>query len=127
MQRDDEFSLADGRTIRLESVCVSNWFLGYLEGTGAACSADVRRKWREKSELRGWQVVDMHGEILPPFQCVASFKSYRPVRILEWHYSYLDICWFVGSLDISLRNLIVNLLPHVDWEHRALDGSWDDL
>ena len=80
-----------------------------------------------KGGARGWQVIDPHGEILPELQCVASFKSYAPTRIPEWDYSYLDVCWFVESLDVNLRDLVASVLPYVDWEHRALDASWNDL
>jgi hypothetical protein len=64
MRQDEKFSLANGRTIHLESVRVSRTFLGYLEGSPESCSAGVRERWREKAELRGWQVIDPHGEIL---------------------------------------------------------------
>jgi hypothetical protein len=126
MQRDEDFTLAGGRRVSLQWVRVSRTFLEFVDGTPERCSAHVRAKWREKAELRGWQVIDPHGDVLPAFQCVASLKSDTPARIAEWHYSSLDVCWFVESVDVNLRELVANVLPHVDWEHRAIDGSGDD-
>jgi hypothetical protein len=125
MGDDEVFALADGRRIHLEWIRVSQTFLGFLIGSPQACSAYIREELRKKAEIRGWQVIDTHGDVLPRFQCVASLKSYKPVKM--WDYSYLDVCWFVERLDLSLRELFVQLLPHVDWDHRALDGSWNDL
>jgi hypothetical protein len=121
----DVFTLADNRIVRIEWLRISRTFLGFYEGTPSACSRGIREELRQKAELRGWQVIDSHGEVLPRFQCIASLMSHKPVR--TGHYSFLDVCWFVDSLDANIGELLVQLLPHVDWEQRALDGSWDNL
>jgi hypothetical protein len=125
MDEQDVFTLADGRKVHLEWIRISQTFLGFLEGSPSACSRHIREELRQKAELRGWQVIDTHGDVLPKFQCIASLKSHMPVR--TGGYSYLDLCWFVDGLDANVRELLAELLPCVDWEHRALDGSWDDL
>ncbi len=125
MDSDEVYALADGRQIHLDWIRVSRTFLGFMVGLPQACSTHIREELRQKAELRGWQVIDMHGEILPRFQCIASLTSYECVR--SGDYSYLDVFWFVDSLDVSLRGFVADVLPHVDWDHRALDGSWDDM
>jgi hypothetical protein len=126
LQRDDVFLLTNGRDVLLESLRVTGTFRNFLEGAPEVCSEVIRKGWREKEDLRGWQVVDLHGAILPPFQCTASFRSFRPTRVSEWDYSSLDVCWYVERLDVNLRDLVANVLPHVDWENRAIDGTYDD-
>src|SRR5258708_24431954 len=99
MDSDEVYALADGRQIHLDWIRVSRTFLGFMVGLPQACSTHIREELRQKAELRGWQVIDMHGEILPRFQCIASLTSYECVRTGD--YSYLDVCWFVDSLDVS--------------------------
>ena len=122
-----EFLLTNGRTIVMKRVTISETFLGTLQGLPDVSSRRIRNSWREKSELRGWQVIDPHGDVLPRYQCVASFESNKPTRVLEWDYSYLDVCWFTNCLDRNLRELFADILPELDWEQRALDGSWSDV
>ena len=125
MSKQDVFTLADNRQIHLEWIRISQTFLGFFEGSPSVCSEHIREELRQKAELRGWQVIDTHGDVLPKFQCIASLKSYRQVRTGD--YSYLDVCWFVDRLDANIGELLAQLLPQVDWERHALDGSWDDL
>src|SRR4051794_21735913 len=61
----DFFTLADGRRIHLEWIRISQTFLGFLVGSPSACSKHIREgELREKAELKGWQVIDTHGEVL---------------------------------------------------------------
>jgi hypothetical protein len=125
-KEDDVFTLADGRKIDLESIQVSQTFMGFLEGSPQASSAVIRERIRETAKIIGWQVIDTHGDVLPRFTCVAKLQSFQPVRSGDWDYSTLDVMWFLESIDINLRDLITKLLRHVDWDNRAFNHSRED-
>ena len=64
---------------------------------------------------------------LPPITCIALFIStlVGEERDVSTQNSYLSVCWFVDSLDTSIRDIVYQGIAGLNWELHAKDEYSD--
>jgi len=118
--------LDPGRAVELTQLRITLTFEGFLEGSPEGCSEEVRRDLISDPAWSGvgFRLIDTHGPVLPPYKCVADFRSDKAVRsgISSW----VRICWFVDDLERPLRDLLSEALSGINWAGAATDEFIDD-